>query len=715
MGSHLKPSMDDRGGGPAVWVPVAGLVAVYVLCFLWSPIAAGDTDLWYHLNGARYLVQTGRIPDHSFFSFVDPPRPWTDYYWLFQALAYGIYEAAGYPGLVVYRAVAYGAICTLVVLFFARGGGRRAALCAFIGVTLYAVFLYPRYTLVRPHTLSYLLLVLCLWILESRSRLVYALPLLSVLWVNLHGITYPVLFVVLGAYLLDWAWDLLRGSGGPAGRRLAPGLVLALSLLAPYATPHGLKLLGVPFTPTGFASEYINELAKLRVADLAALGTQALVPTPWTVVVIVGGLALGGLLGGPFRPSRVVLLAAAVGLLVRGQRFLYEFVLLTLPLVTAPGGLPRLAEFLLRRRWVAWGVVAVFLAVNASFAWSVVRDRGRYPFSPENLPVGVVAFLKTAGPGGRLLNHPNAGGYLQWELYPRYRIYMDMEVPFFFTDEDMFRAVNAFSDPTVFGGLVEQYRPQFVTVPIGAREFKAVQERYPRYRLVFFDDAEALYADREQLPDLVEAFEIRHLDPFEIFGRKLDDLLKDVDETEVEAEVERLLRVHPGSGLGNQLMAMLLLRRHEYEAALEHARTVIEWFPSSPRGHKLAGDALKGLGRLEEALEAYRRVTRRSSGTLAEAAWRQMGLVYTELGSRGDAYRALKRGVRPFRPTTGYKDLYFLGSAAFLTGRVDEARTLLGFARLKVPASDAEWAERLERQAALVEAAAGPGPEAAGR
>ncbi len=715
MGPQLKPSTDDREGGAALWVPVAGLVAVYVLCFLWSPIAAGDTDLWYHLNSARYLMRTGSIPDHSFFSFVDPPRPWTDYFWLFQALVYGIYEISGYLGLVVYRAAAYGAICTLVVLFFARGGGRRAALCAFIGLSLYAVFLYPRYTLVRPHTLSYLLLVLCLWILESRSRLIYALPLLSVLWVNLHGITYPVLFVVLGAYLLDWAWDLLREGGGPAGRRLAPGLILALCLLAPYATPHGLKLLGVPFTPTGFASEYINELAKLRVADLATLGTDALVPTPWTVVVIVAGLALGGLLGSPLRPSRLVLLAAAVALLVRGQRFLYEFVLLTLPLVASPGGLPRLAGAILRRRWVTGGVIAVFVAVNASFAWSVVRDRGRYPFSPENLPVGVAAFLKTAGPGGRLLNHPNAGGYLQWELYPRYRIYMDMEVPFFFTDEDMFRAVNMFTDPTVFGGLADQYRPQFVTVPIGAKDFRKVQERYPRYRLVFFDDAEALYADRDQVPDLVEAFEIRHLDPFEIFGRKLEELLKEADEAEVEAEVGRLLRVYPASGIGNQLMAMLLLRRHEYAAALARARTVIGWFPSSPRGYKLAGDALKGLGRYDEALDAYRRVTRRSSGTLAEAAWRQMGLVYSELGSQDEAYRALKRGVRPFRPTTGYKDLYFLGSAAFLTGRVDEARVLLRLARLKVPASDTVWTDRLERQAALVEAAAGPGREDAGR
>ena len=49
--------------------------------------------------GFEHLLATGEIPDTSYFSFLSPPRTWVDYYWLFQALVYSLYEAAGYGGL----------------------------------------------------------------------------------------------------------------------------------------------------------------------------------------------------------------------------------------------------------------------------------------------------------------------------------------------------------------------------------------------------------------------------------------------------------------------------------------------------------------------------------------------------------------------------------------------------------------------------------------
>jgi hypothetical protein len=38
-----------------------------------------------------------------------------------------------------------------------------------------------------------------------------ALPVLAVLWVNLHGIEYPVMLLILGAYLFEWGLARIDG------------------------------------------------------------------------------------------------------------------------------------------------------------------------------------------------------------------------------------------------------------------------------------------------------------------------------------------------------------------------------------------------------------------------------------------------------------------------------------------------------------------------
>ena len=130
--------------------------------------------------------------------------------------------------------------------------------------------------------------------------------------------------------------------------------------------------------------------------------------------------------------------------------------------------------------------------------------------SSANLPAGVAAFLNRVDRGGKVLNDPNTGGYLQWMLYPKYKIFMDMEVPFLFTDEDMVTAVTMFGDRQVLSGVLARYEPDFITVRNNDRGFKRVmEEAFPHYTIVFFDDHEVLYVDSRKHPDLAREFELR--------------------------------------------------------------------------------------------------------------------------------------------------------------------------------------------------------------
>src|ERR1700674_3318005 len=73
----------------------------------------------------------------------------------------------------------------------------------------------------RPHVFSWLFTVTCFWILESserpsaspaearRSSLLWLLPPLMLVWVNLHG-GFPLGLVLVGIYWLSAVWQWFR-------------------------------------------------------------------------------------------------------------------------------------------------------------------------------------------------------------------------------------------------------------------------------------------------------------------------------------------------------------------------------------------------------------------------------------------------------------------------------------------------------------------------
>ncbi len=93
---HYRNIVRDERNYFLFYIIIISAYCIYNL-FRW-PIMVGDTDLWYHLNGGRYFFNHYSLPKDSFFSFVDPPRKWLDYYWLFQIFVYKIHQYSGYYG-----------------------------------------------------------------------------------------------------------------------------------------------------------------------------------------------------------------------------------------------------------------------------------------------------------------------------------------------------------------------------------------------------------------------------------------------------------------------------------------------------------------------------------------------------------------------------------------------------------------------------------------
>lgn len=701
--------MMQRFAGWRSWRPWPVALLFLGLAVLWGkwPIVALDFDLWYHLTGGAYIAKHLRLPDGPFFSYLSSDS-WVDYYWLFQVLVHGLYQLGGYVALSLMRGGVFLATVWLVYRYLrtAQDQEGHGAFVLTLGLTCaYALALEPRDLLLRPHGFTYLYIVFLHYVLNHRQRWAWWLPPLTVVWANLHGVEYPVILLLLGAYLAEYFAARLLGRPD-ADRLRAVRWPVILSLYAILATPAGFSLLSKPFGSPPFHELTVIELGPQPLRKFLGFflypdGRLVDSATNLLVLAAVGG-AVWLAAARRLRLGRIVLLAGGLVLLPMMRRFTFEFMLLTLPILgdaavllveraRRPVG-ARLAAA------VACGLVAVTLWATAAF----FGNRPAYPVDMARLPVGVCDFLLREGPGGRILNVPNPGGYLQWRLYPKYRIGMDMETMLFST-ANLYASTAGFGDATVLGRMLDRYDPAFLLVNADDRNFKKVVAAFPRFVPVFFDDMLMLYADAEKHPDLARRYRLEALDSanwqtedFEAMdaGRR----------GKIQAECRRLLDIYPEGLTANTIMAKIHLATGDTAQAAVIADMLLRRYPDRYLGYAIKGLAAFKEERYEEALALYEQALTRTMPLEAPVVLRNIYATYVRLKDFGRAYATLLSVASPMRPETSAKDLYDLALAAVASGHTREGGALLELARLKTPESDGARQREIADMEALVAA-----------
>lgn len=693
------------------------LFAAIAVGLLRWPIVAVDTDLWYHLNAGRQMAAERALPAGAFFSFLRPSPVGLDYYWLAQLGLYGTHALGGPVALVWLRAAL--ALATLgFALASLRTGRPRESLpyAAFV-FTLAGLYVLVRFTAIRPHAASYLLIAVFLYLLESRRALL-ALPVLALLWANLHGIEYPVMLLILGAYTAEWL--LARIGAAPAARPATPRelAAVAVAIACVLGTPHGLALLAAPFAAVSFASQYIAELRPVDPGSLLSFGQEGLLVTRETLrsllLLLAGVAALASLRRATLRPAHLLLLAGGIALLARMERFSIEFTLLALPLLGAfrPPALafgpppiafrpPLIGQGELPR-WLASALIVLAVCLPFRYLGALFDARCTFPVCTRDLPTGAVAFLTRVGATGDVLNHPNHGGYLEWELFPRQKIFVDLQTPFLFPDGAVFAADQAFQDPVVLGALVAAYHPAFLVVPNKLRGFEQLVASFPDYAPVFVDDAAVLYASSGQNPELVMRYRLREIEPFSLQPIGARDDPETLGRT--AAELRRLIEIHPEGGRTGILEGALALERGDTDTALRRADLVMGFYGDRPEPYRLRAEALFRAKRLAEAAEAFRAALARLGSDPASVEQRrslegQLWACLLELGRPEEAYQAARRALPDvYAPGISYKELAALARTALESGREQEGRRLAEFALQKAPPQETVLRAWLEKQ-----------------
>jgi hypothetical protein len=407
---------------PRLWVFLA--IALPALAALIANLPS--VDLTYHLRAGAQILDGGGIRTVDTWTFTVPGITWTDQQWGAQVILAAVYRLAGWTGLVILRsaliALSFGCLLTIGLR---RGlGMRRAAWLTLAAFLVSAVALG-----LRPQLIGMALFAVVLLLVTDRRAhpgRVWAVPLIVLVWANVHGSFF------LGPLVLGLAWLEDVHDRVPGARRLL--LIAVVSAAAACVTPFGPAVwayaLGLSTNPevtvriTEWQPTSLRSIPGIAffgsafaiVALIARRGTR----TPWptlawlAVFFLIGAYALRGVAWWPMGA-----VAAIAGVLVTGPAL-------------DPSRPEPLGSRTMRR---LNAVVAAAIVVAGIALLPVWRPIDPALGAPEgvvgNAPPGITAALRDlARPGDRLFDPQPWGSWFEFAL-PDLPVAIDSRIELF--------------------------------------------------------------------------------------------------------------------------------------------------------------------------------------------------------------------------------------------------------------------------------------------
>jgi len=146
-----------------------------------------DPDLWWHLRTGQWIVETGHVPHFDPFSFTRAGHAWVSHEWLSEVVFYELWKRGGPSALIVFSAIVSTAGFMLLYLRCPQSTGTRHWAAA--ATALGALACAPSWG-TRPQMFTFILASLLLWLVERgehRPKLLFWIPPLFLLWLNLHA------------------------------------------------------------------------------------------------------------------------------------------------------------------------------------------------------------------------------------------------------------------------------------------------------------------------------------------------------------------------------------------------------------------------------------------------------------------------------------------------------------------------------------------------
>jgi hypothetical protein len=397
--------------------------------------ALTGSEVWVHLRTGTWMLENHAVPRTGLFSQYSN-LAWNDSSWGFDLLlgtAYKIFGLRAIPILLMLLKTAV-AVVTFLLAYSGRGDFWKAA----------AVSVLAQYAISGLQPLPYVLSVLFFAIelqllLSSRhsgsARRLYWLPLLFLLWANLH-IQFVAGLVLLGLFLVaslveHWLRVLNVRWLSP---RIVPlpliqvSTIAVLCVLATFATPYGFRLL-----PAFLKSQY-SEVGFVHFSGLASMAFRR--PQDYVVMLLVMFAFLAFGRRRSLELFELLILLGGTAIAFRIQRDVWLAVLPAITVLSGTSLLQHPENEAQRTTGPAWKWPAVAAATAMVLVIAAVRLPDRNALMNrigQSFPVKACDYIASNKLSQPLFNEYSFGSFLTWYL-PEHPVVVDSRVELYGDD-----------------------------------------------------------------------------------------------------------------------------------------------------------------------------------------------------------------------------------------------------------------------------------------
>ncbi|MCP2500548.1 MAG: hypothetical protein NCA08_03125 [Deltaproteobacteria bacterium] len=457
------------------------IVAVTLLFLATLPMLTKifTSDFGTHIAMGRYIWDTWQNNAPEFLNYPALGMPNFFHEWGFQFILYGVFSAGGPIGVSIFLWI----VVYCIFLLIYRSCVLRGAHPLIVVLSIFAFSGFLRIRIQpRPEILTYLFIATSIYIFSeyyygTRKKVAYIFPVLMLLWGNIHG-SYLIGLVLWGVFFSDamaravfkkeFRWDKVKGWIVP--QLLIGGLGLALCGLS----PDGYSMLLMPLrvlsrdkSAGGFQSIFlsISELTPVRGTGMfvyykaaAIASSLALILGAWGRRVFLLDILLAAMaFKGAWDSARAVSMIGlflSPGISIQMTAFLDRirdrFVERS-PVVSnarkvaysrdrnktvgarkgskvsnEPPGIPdsprrnwthRLASVVVTVSLIAFGIVGHSFSFS-QLEFGIGMTEHKFSFKATE-------FLRKYPIPGNMFNFFDIGGFLDWQLYPPVRTFID--------------------------------------------------------------------------------------------------------------------------------------------------------------------------------------------------------------------------------------------------------------------------------------------------
>lgn len=374
-----------------------------------------DTDYFWHLKVGEFIFNNKRIPVNDIFSWygISHNLDWFSHEWLSEIFLYINYKVFGHTGNIVFVAMSVSLIILTLYITNVDNFFRNI----YFSFTWFIIFIVciGSSAVPRPQIFNFLLMTISLYILnkyrEEDTELVWLLPVISILWVNLHGGSSSLLLVLISITILSGLFNFtffkIKAEKLPMYKIKCLIINLALSIGTAIINPKGIKMLIYPIMNMSDRL-MLTTIDEWRCPDLKDIPDLPIFLAIGVVIIIFI------IIKEEIDLFDIIISIAFIYLTLKSVRFVALLVIAVTPIVLkyVPKGKDTDIIKVLKYPFI------LIIIIMAIFNCNIIKSLNKCSIDTKYLPSEKsIEFIKKEKPA-RMLNSYTWGGYLIYKNIP---------------------------------------------------------------------------------------------------------------------------------------------------------------------------------------------------------------------------------------------------------------------------------------------------------